>query len=331
MTRPYDERLSVAPMLDLTDRHFRRLLREITKKTVLYTEMIPAQAVVFSDASRFLKFSPVEKPLVLQFGGSDPEILAKACKIASDFDFDGINLNAGCPSSRVAAGNFGASLMAQPSLTAECLRAMIENSKVPVTIKTRIALEEKTADSDGYEALADFTKTVRRTGVQRIIVHARKARLNLTPKQNRERPALRYDLVYDLKRAFPDTGVVINGNINSIDEAMPHFDHVDGVMIGRAFYADPYAFAAVDNLIFKDDAPVKTRREVVEGFLPYMESELARGTSFKEIAPRLFGLFKGVSGAAVWRRTLGEMAQNKTADVKTVAQLLNKVISSGIF
>lgn len=330
MTALFDERLSVAPMMELTDGHFRRFARCFTKKTVLYTEMIPAQAVVYGDAARFLNFTLEEKPLVLQFGGSDPEILAKACAAAGGYAYDAVNLNAGCPSSRVAAGNFGAMLMSKnhTKLLSECLCAMVENAKAPVTVKTRIAIQDETQSSDGYEALVRFVQIARKAGVKRVIAHARKARLNLSPKQNRKRPDLRYDLIYDLKRDFPELSVLINGDVKTIGQAQEHLKHVDGVMIGREFYANPYAFADVDREIFNEDAPLLSREQIVRAYLPYMEEELAKGAAFKDLTCRLFGLFKNVSGASAWRRELSEEARNPRADAKTVAKILNRVIST---
>lgn len=330
MTALFDERLSVAPMMELTDGHFRRFARCFTKKTVLYTEMIPAQAVVYGDAARFLNFTLEEKPLVLQFGGSDPEILAKACAAAGDYAYDAVNLNAGCPSSRVAAGNFGAMLMSKnhAGLLSECLCAMVENAKAPVTVKTRIAIQDETQDSDGYGALVRFVQIARKAGVGRVVVHARKARLNLSPKQNRERPDLRYDLAYALKRDFPDLSVVVNGDVKTLEQAREHLNHVDGAMTGREFYANPYAFADADRQIFNDDSVPLSRGQIVRAYLPYMEEELAKGAAFKDLTCRLFGLFKGVAGAGAWRRELSEEARNPHADTKTVAKILNRVIST---
>ena len=243
------DRLSVAPMMDWTDRHFRFMMRQITKRTLLYTEMVTAQAVVFGDAERLLAFNPEEKPLILQLGGADPDLLAKACRIAAPMGFDGVNLNAGCPSERVSAGCFGAALRKDPNLIAECLSAMKENSPVPVSVKSRIALEEDTPDTDGFDNLAAFVEKAERAGCKTFIIHARKARLKgFTPKQNRERPALDYEAVYRLKRDFPHLTIAVNGNISTLEDARKHLKNVDGAMIGRAAYATPMIFATASVL-----------------------------------------------------------------------------------
>ena len=246
-------RLSVAPMMDWTDRHFRYFVRRLTRRVLLYSEMVTAQAVVFGDAEKLLSHDDMEHPLILQLGGSDPDLLGKACQIAKAFHCDGVNLNAGCPSERVSAGCFGAALRRDPERIADCLRAMIENSDVPVSLKTRIALEETTPDSDGFDDLCRCAELAENAGCREIIVHARKARLKgFTPKQNRERPRLNYDLVYRFKAAFPELTVSINCDIASLDAAKTHLNRVDGVMIGRAAYGDPYMLADADPRRVKD-------------------------------------------------------------------------------
>lgn len=323
------DRLSVAPMMDWTDRHFRFMMRQITKRTLLYTEMVTAQAVVFGDAERLLAFNPEEKPLILQLGGADPDLLAKACRIAAPMGFDGVNLNAGCPSERVSAGCFGAALRKDPNLIAECLSAMKENSPVPVSVKSRIALEEDTPDTDGFDNLAAFVEKAERAGCKTFIIHARKARLKgFTPKQNRERPALDYETVYRLKRDFPHLTIAVNGNISTLEDARKHLKNVDGAMIGRAAYATPMIFATADSEIFGDSAPPKTAREVVLSVKDYIDAEIARGERLSSITRHMLGLFRGLPGAAGWRRTLTEKAVLPGADFKTVALALRNVISS---
>lgn len=322
-------RLSVAPMMELTDRHFRYFLRRITRSTLLYTEMVTAQAAFFGDPARLLAFDPDEKPLVLQLGGSRPELLADACRIARDFNYDGLNLNAGCPSERVAAGKFGAALRLEPALIAECFLAMKENSNVPVSIKTRIAVEEMTKDSDGYDDLCRFAELAEKAGCRELIIHARKARLKgFSPKQNRTRPPLNYELVYRFKKDFPQMNVSLNGNIETLDAAEEHLKHVDGVMIGRAAYASPYLFAEADGRIFGTDTPAHSKADVIRDMIPYLEKNMAAGVSPRLITKHMLGLFRGCPGAAQWRRTLAQKTFPPQTDFKTVAETLNNVISS---
>ena len=322
-------RLSAAPMMDWTDRHFRYFIRCFSRRIQLYSEMITAQAIVFGDAEKLLTYNPEEHPIVLQMGGADPELLAKACQISKSFKYDEINLNAGCPSERVASGCFGASLRKDPQLIADCLRAMKENSDAPVTLKTRIALSEDTPDSDGYDNLCLCAELAEKAGCQTFIIHARKARLKgFTPKQNRERLPLNYDLVYRFKRDFPRFTVSINGNITSLDQAKEHLNFVDGVMIGRALYADPYLSALVDQEIFKENVPVVSRIEAVQKMLPYLEKEMAKGIRPHLILRHWLGLFKGLPGAALWRRKLTETMFSQDCLFKSVAEILKNVISS---
>lgn len=323
------DRLSVAPMMDWTDRHFRFMMRLITRRTLLYTEMVTAQAVVFGDAERLLAFHPAEKPLILQLGGSDPDMLAKACAVAAPMGFDGVNLNAGCPSERVSAGCFGAAMRKDPVLIAECLSAMRENFPAPVSVKSRIALEEDTPDSDGYDNLADFADKVSGAGCSTLVIHARKARLKgFTPKQNRERPALNYEAVYRLKRDFPHLTVAVNGNVSSIDEAKEHLKHVDGVMIGRAAYATPAVLQKADEEIFGRPPFENSPEHVVLSMKEYIDGQLASNVKLSSITRHMLGLFRNVPGAAGWRRDLTEKALLPDADFKTVAHALQNVISS---
>lgn len=323
------DRLSVAPMMDWTDRHFRYFIRCFSRRIRLYSEMITAQAVVFGNAEKLLTYNEEEHPIALQLGGADPELLAKACHIAKSFGYDEINLNAGCPSERVASGCFGASLRKDPQLIADCLKAMKENAAVPVTLKTRIALQEETPDSDGYDNLCRCAELTGKAGCQTFIIHARKARLKgFTPKQNRERLPLNYELVYRFKRDFPRFTVSINGDITSLEQAKEHLNCVDGVMIGRAMYANPYLAAMVDQKIFEENTPVVSRIEAIQKMLPYLEKETAKGVRPHLILRHWLGLFKGLPGAALWRRTLTETMFSENCHFKTVAETLNNVISS---
>ena len=322
-------RLSVAPMMDWTDKHFRYFIRCISRRVQLYSEMITAQAVVFGDAEKLLAYNEEEHPVVLQLGGADPELLGKACHIAGSFCYDEINLNAGCPSERVASGCFGASLRKDPQLIAECLKAMTENAAVPVTLKTRIALQEDTPDSDGYENLCRCAELAEKAGCRTFVIHARKARLKgFTPKQNRERLPLNYELVYRFKRDFPRFTVSINGNITSTDQAREHLKNVDGVMIGRAAYADPYLLAQADQTIFEDNTPVVSRVGTVQKMLPYLEREMEKGVRPHLVLRHWLGLFKGLPGAALWRRALTETMFSENSRFKNVAEALQNVISS---
>ena len=322
-------RLSVAPMMDWTDRHFRYFIRRLSRCVQLYSEMITAQAVVFGDTEKLLSFDPQERPLVLQLGGSDPALLAKACRAAAPFHYDGINLNAGCPSERVSAGSFGAALRRDPVLIADCLAAMKENTAVPVSLKTRIALEEMTPDSDGFEDLCRCAQLAEKAGISEIIIHARKAKLKgMTPRQNRERPALNYDLVYRFKQTFPDLIVSINGNIDSLESALDHLNHVDGVMIGRAVYGNPYLLARADQIIFEQKTPVISRHQAIRDMLLYLEENMNNGVRPHLIMRHWLNLFKGCPGAAVWRKTLSQIMFSENCHFKTVAETLNNVISS---
>lgn len=322
-------RLSLAPMMDWTDKHFRYFIRRFSNRTLLYSEMITAQAVVFGDAEKLLDFNGEEHPLVLQLGGSDPELLAKACKIAQSFKYDEINLNAGCPSERVSSGCFGAALRRNPELIAECLTAMRENSNVPVSLKTRIALQEETPDSDGYDNLCHCAELAEKAGCRTFVIHARKARLKgFTPKQNRERLPLNYDLVYRFKKDFPRFTVSINGDITSLEQAEEHLNFVDGVMIGRAAYANPYLLASADKTIFKEKTDIVSRVEAIKEMLPYLEKQMTAGVRPHLIMRHWLGLFKGLPGAALWRRTLTQTMFSENCHFKTVAETLHKVISS---
>ena len=295
-------KFSVAPMMDWTDRRCRFFHRLLTRHALLYTEMITAEAVIHGDQQKLLGFSPEERPLALQLGGSDPQRLAMAAKIATRFGYDEINLNVGCPSDRVQEGRFGACLMAEPDLVAAAVAAM-QNAAgdIPVTVKCRIGIDDQDSEAD----LDRFVRTVASAGCSTFIVHARKAWLQgLSPKENRDVPPLDYGRVVRLKKAYPHLTISMNGGIGSLDEAVAHLEHVDGVMLGRAAYHTPYLLAQVDQRIFGDiSAPVE-RREVIERLMPYIEAHLAAGGKMHSITRHVLGLYHGEPGARAFRRHL---------------------------
>lgn len=296
-------RICVAPMMDLTDRHFRRIARLLTRRALLYTEMVPMQALVRGDRNRFLDHDPVERPLALQLGGGDPATLAECARMAGDWGYDEVNLNVGCPSDRVSAGRFGACLMAEPDLVARCVEAMAGAVSLPVTVKHRIGID----DLDGYGHLSAFVSKVGSAGCGTFIVHARKAWLKgLSPRQNREIPPLRHDLVHRLKDEFPHLTIVTNGGIVTLDQAAAHLTRVDGVMIGRAAYEDLYLLAGVDRRFHGDASSPPTREEIVARLAPYLEEQTAKGVPPHHVTRHLMGLFRGIPGARAWRRRLGK-------------------------
>ena len=305
-------------MMDWTDRHQRVFMRGVTKRTLLYTEMVTMNAVLRGDRARVLGFSEVEKPLALQLGGDDPARLAECARIAEDWGYDEVNLNVGCPSARVQSGNFGACLMAQPELVAACVAAMKNAVRVPVTVKHRIGVD----DLDSLEALLHFVAAVADAGATRFSVHARKAWLSgLSPKENRTVPPLRYETVYRLKETFPDLVVELNGGVKTLSEVQMHLTHVDAVMLGRAAYETPYALAQADTL-FYGTGHVPTRLEVITAVLPYFDEQLTRGVPLGSMTRHILGLFAGQPGARAWRRHLSENVYRKGADIKVVQDAL---------
>ena len=298
-----DWRLSVAPMMDWTDRHCRYFHRLLSPRARLYTEMVTSAALVRGKQLRLLEHSQQEHPVALQLGGSDPQELAEAARHGAQAGYDEINLNVGCPSDRVQSGRFGACLMREPALVGDCVKAMSDAVTVPVTVKCRIGVD----DQDDYADLQHFTETMLEAGVQVLVVHARKAWLQgLSPKENREIPPLDYQRVYRLKREFPQLVVVINGGITTVDAVREHLAQVDGVMLGRAAYHDPYVLARVEAALY--DMPLPSRESVLQHMRPYVEAELARGTALKHICRHLLGLYQGEPGARAFRRTLSEGA-----------------------
>jgi tRNA-dihydrouridine synthase A len=314
-TKSDDFLFSVAPMMDWTDRHCRMFHRLMTRRGRLYTEMLTSGAILHGDRQRLLGFNSAEHPVALQLGGSDPRDLAAAARIGEDFGYDEINLNVGCPSDRVKEGRFGACLMAEPALVAACVAAMKKAVSVPVTVKCRIGID----DQDPETALDALAQAVVAAGADALIVHARKAWLNgLSPKENRDIPPLDYDRVYRLKASFPGVPIIINGGIADLAEAKAHLGFVDGVMLGRAAYQEPWRLLAADPELFGEAAPYAAMKDVFEAMMPYIEAELARGTRLHSITRHFVGAFHGVPGARAFRRHLAENGVRPGAGVNVL-------------
>jgi tRNA-dihydrouridine synthase A len=319
LLNPQEIRLSVAPMMDWTDTHCRVFHRRLAPHARLYTEMVHANAVIHGDRARLLAMDPVEHPVALQLGGSEPGLLAQAARIGADHGFDEINLNCGCPSDRVQAGRFGACLMREPALVAEGVAAMIAAvpAQVPVTVKCRLGVD----DDHDFGRFLGFVDTVAAAGCRVFVVHARNAWLQgLSPKENREVPPLRYDWAYRLKRERPDLQVVVNGGIADAAEATAHLDHADGAMLGRAAYHDPYLLHRLDAAWF--GGALRTRGELLRGLRPYVEAQLARGAQLKHIVRHVLGLFGGQPGGRAFRRILSEQVHRPGADWSLVERAL---------
>nr|WP_275405039.1 tRNA dihydrouridine(20/20a) synthase DusA [Crenobacter caeni] len=297
--------LSVAPMLDWTDRHYRYFARLITRDTWLYTEMVTTGALMHGDVERHLRFDDAEHPLALQLGGSDPQELARCAKLAEAWGYDEVNLNVGCPSERVQKGAFGACLMAEPELVADCVKAMRDACGIDVTVKHRIGIDA----IEDYAFVRDFVGRIHEAGCTTFIVHARNAILKgLSPKENREIPPLKYDYAYRLKRDFPELEILLNGGVKSNDEIAGHLKHVDGVMVGREAYHNPWLMAEWDERFYGATAADKTRDDVARAMMPYVAREIAAGNKLRNIARHILGLYQGVPGARNWRRTLSDAA-----------------------
>lgn len=295
--------ISVAPMMDCTDRHYRYFVRLMTRHTLLYSEMVTAAAIKHGDRPRLLDFSPEEGPVALQLGGSDPADLALAAKIGEDYGYNEINLNVGCPSDRVQAGRFGACLMKEPQLVADCVTAMQQVVSVPVTVKTRLGVDE----FDSYEFLCRFIDTMTEVGVESLALHARKAWLKgLSPKENRDVPPLQYEKVYQVKRDYPQLEILINGGIKTIEDTSQHLEYVDGVMIGREAYSNPYLLAEMDRQFYDPECSVISEYTLIDRYLPYAERQHAAGVPVRALTRFLVGLFKGQPGSRAWRRALSE-------------------------
>lgn len=322
MALSYPMPLCVAPMMDWTDRHCRFFHRQLTRHTLLYTEMLTTGAVIHGDRERLLGYSPAEHPVALQLGGSEPEQLAAAARIGEEWGYDEINLNCGCPSDRVQSGRFGACLMAEPELVARLVSAMREAVRIPVTVKSRIAID----DLEEWPTLERFVRLISSAGCSRFIIHARKAWLQgLSPKENRDVPPLRYELVYRLKSELPHLDISLNGGVRSLDAAAEHLRQVDGVMIGRAAYEDPYLLAEADRRLFGSTEPLPERHAVVEAMLPYIEAQRQRGAPLGAITRHMLGLFQGLPGARAWRRHLSENAHKPGAGPEVVVAALARV------
>ncbi|OBX06550.1 tRNA-dihydrouridine synthase A [Gallibacterium salpingitidis] len=317
----YRGRFAVAPMLDWTTRHCRFFHRQFSRHTLLYTEMVTAPAIIYAKYDHLI-FHPEELPVALQLGGSDPQQLAHCAKLAEQRGYSEINLNVGCPSDRVQNGMFGACLMAKADLVAECVAAMQEVVSIPVTVKTRIGID----DLDSYQFLCDFVAKVAATGCQDLIVHARKAWLSgLSPKENREIPPLDYPRVYQLKRDFPQLKISINGGIKTIEEIKQHLQFVDGVMVGREAYQNPALLGFIDQALFDPNAPIISPVEAVEKMFPYVEQELQQGTPLGQITRHMLGAFQNIKGARQWRRHLSENAHKAGAGIEVLQQALEFV------
>lgn len=295
------EKIAIAPMLDWTDRHYRYFMRQISQHTTLYTEMIVADAIIHGERDRLLTFNHIEHPLVLQLGGSDPNKLAQAGKIAKEYGYREINLNCGCPSDRVQSGSFGACLMREPRLVADCVMALQDSTQLPITVKHRIGI-----DYDyNYDSLANFVDHMNNADCKKIIVHARNAVLKgLSPKQNREIPPLRYDFVYKLKQDFSNMEVMINGGIKTIEEINTHLSQIDSVMIGREAYYNPYLFAEFDNLFYNEQKPIKTRLEIATAMIPYLQNIVNNHGKLHHTTRHMIGLYQGCPKAKLWRQSL---------------------------
>ncbi|AWN24089.1 tRNA dihydrouridine(20/20a) synthase DusA [Deinococcus irradiatisoli] len=319
---PHPHTFSVAPMLDWTDRHCRAFHRLLSRRALLYTEMITTGALLHGDQARHLDFSESEHPVALQLGGSDPTALAECARLGEAWGYDEINLNCGCPSDRVQSGSFGACLMATPDVVARGVEAMRGAVQVPVTVKHRIGID----DLDEYHHLHHFISTVSAAGAETFIVHARKAWLSgLSPKENREIPPLRYDVVQQLKADFPQLTFVLNGGIQNLDDARTHLSWADGVMLGRAAYQNPYLLAAVDRDVFGKKSLPPSRREVVEALRPYVEAQLTQGVYLSRILKHTLGLFAGHSGARHWKRTISERAFKEGAGLEVLDAALSGI------
>jgi tRNA-dihydrouridine synthase A len=316
-------RFSIAPMMEWTDRHCRFFHRLLTRRALIYTEMLTTGAVLRGDRARLLGFDPFEHPVALQLGGSDPAALAQSARIGEDFGYDEINLNVGCPSDRVQEGRFGACLMIEPALVAACVAAMKTAVKIPVTVKCRLGVD----DQDPEQSLFSFALAVKIAGADALIVHARKAWLaGLSPRENREVPPLDYAIVHRLKAAHPDLDIVLNGGIAGLEQAQAQLAHVDGVMMGRAAYQEPWRLLAVDPLLFGEPAPFASPKAAALALIPYIEREMANGVRLHAITRHVLGLFRSVPGARAFRRHLATEAVKPGASASIMADALAQVV-----
>lgn len=320
-TNEIDRRLSIAPMMDHTDKHFRYFMRLLSKHVVLYTEMITTGALIHGDRKRFLDFNEIEHPLAIQLGGNNPDDLATCAQIAEDEGYDEVNLNIGCPSDRVQNGQFGACLMSNTELVSDCVNKIQAAVKTPVTVKTRIGID----DQDSYAFLENFIMTVSEAGCNTFIIHARKAILSgLSPKQNREIPPLNYERVYKIKQQFPLLNITINGGFTDLVQIKSQLEHVDGVMVGRAAYQNPFMLVEADKLLYEDDSPLPTREEILGEFKDYAVEQIDSGLNIKSLTRHIIGLYQGQAGARHYRRMLSDAMPK---DINAI-QFLDKIIHS---
>ena len=323
MNTNFSRKICVAPMMDWTDRHCRHFLRLISKHTLLYTEMVTSAALLHGDVQRLLKFNNSEHPLALQLGGSQSEELTKAAILGEQWGYDEINLNVGCPSDRVQSGHFGACLMLQPELVRDCIGSMQAAVNIPVTVKCRIGVDKE----ESYGFLRNFVATVAASGCSTFIIHARNAWLQgLSPKANRTIPPLRYDFIYQLKKDFPQLEIIINGGVKTYMDIEQHLQYVDGAMLGREAYHNPYFLSEIDKRYFQGHDVIPTRLDIVTAMLPYIETELQQDIYLKHITRHILGLFQGQPGAKHWRRTLSEEAVKSGANIDVVNHALQDII-----
>lgn len=316
--------ISVAPMLDWTDKHCRYFLRQISQHALLYTEMVTTGAIIFGKGD-YLAYNDQEHPVALQLGGSDPTDMARCAAKAQQYAYDEVNINVGCPSDRVQNGRFGACLMAEPEVVAACIQSMQAEVDIPVTVKSRIGIDEM----DEYEDLTRFIDVVAQSGCDTFIVHARKAWLKgLSPKQNRDIPPLMYDRVYQLKQQFPHLHISLNGGVKTLDDVQTHLQHLDGVMIGREVYSNPYILAEVDSRFYQDHHIIKSRAEIVTAMLPYVEQQIAEGARVWNIARHMLGLFQGQAGGRIWRRYLSQNGTKADAGVELLTDALEVLLEA---
>ena len=313
--------ISVAPMMDCTDRHERYFLSLISKNIQLYSEMIVSNAIIKGDRDKILSFRKVKNPTILQLGGSNPSELAEACKISEQYGYDEINLNLGCPSKKVQKNKFGACLMKEPNLVADCVNAMVNATKLPISIKTRIGYN----NIENYEFLKNFITTIKKAGTKKFIIHARRAILTkLSPKQNLSIPPLKYDFVYKLKEEFKEDEVIINGGINETIQIKEHLKKVDGVMIGRAIYHSPFFLAEIEKEIFGNE-DILSRNEVMEKLIPYIQEETKKGVQLNHIMRHTVGLFHGQSGSKQWKQYLSKNMCIRDADIQKVEHIMDQI------
>lgn len=326
LTHTHSRRIAIAPMLDWTDRFFRYFFRQISREAWLYTEMVTTGALLFGEPARFLRYDACEHPIALQLGGSDPAALAQCAKIAAEWGYDEVNLNVGCPSERVQSGSFGACLMMEPQLVADCIKAMRDAVSIPVSVKHRIGIDQ----IEDYQFLADFVGTVADAGCQIFIVHARNAILRgLSPKENREIPPLKYDYVYRLKQDFPQLEILLNGGVTTFADMDCHLAHVDGVMVGRAAYHNPYLFVDCDRHFYQAPNPAQSREAVLEKITPFIAANLAEGVPLQHMLKHILGLYQGVAGARSWRRMLSDAKILRKNDIQVLHEASHLVLNIG--